>query len=159
MCTSKVNPIKSGKKEDKDTTKLASIKRLPLPIPAKSPKEVKEILKYFKVLNLSQAKNSLGKLYAQASKSGNYTAEVFKIKDTFLSLKANKIKNIQKIINGSSKPKPHINMTTKGLSRKQVIVPMNSDNIKKFIEESSSHVSNLNRVLKNIKLEVMVDFI
>jgi len=50
-------------------------------------------------------------------------------------------------------------MTTKGPSRKQVIVLMNSDNIKKFIEESSSHISDLNRVLKDIKSEVMVDFV
>jgi len=50
-------------------------------------------------------------------------------------------------------------MTTKGPSRKQVIVLINSDNIKKFIEGSSSHISDLNRVLKDIKSEVMVDFV
>ena len=50
-------------------------------------------------------------------------------------------------------------MTTKSPSRKQVIVLMNSNNIKKFIEESSSHISNLNRVLKDIKSEVMLDFV
>ena len=50
-------------------------------------------------------------------------------------------------------------MTTKSPSRKQVIVLMNSNNIKKFIEESSSHISDLNRVLKDIKSEVMVDFV
>ena len=33
---------------------------------------------------------------------------------------------------------------------------MNSENIKKFMDESSSHVSNLNRAFKNIKLETMV---
>ena len=91
MCTFKVNPIKSGKKGNKDTTKPVSIKRLSLPILAK---EVKEISKFFKVLNLPQVKNSPGKSYTQASKSSNNTMEVFKIKDTFLSLKTNKIKNI-----------------------------------------------------------------
>jgi len=50
-------------------------------------------------------------------------------------------------------------MTTKDLSRKQVIVLMNSDNIKKFMSKSSNHVSNLNRVLKNIKSDIMVNFI
>ena len=39
-------------------------------------------------------------------------------------------------------------MTTKSLSEKQVIILINSDNIKKFIEESSSHIFNLNRALK-----------
>ena len=95
-------------------------------------------------------------MYAKASKPVSNTGKVLKIKDTFLSLQTKKIKNIQKIINGSSKPKPYINMTIKGSSRKQVIVPMNSENIKKFMDESSSHVSNLNRAFKNIKLETMV---
>ena len=36
---------------------------------------------------------------------------------------------------------------------------MNSKNIKKLINKSSSHVSNLNRALKNIKSEIMVNFI
>jgi len=94
MYTPKVNPIKSGKKGNKDTTKPVSIKRLPLHILAKSSKEIKEISKLFKVLNLPQAKNSPEKSYTQVSKSSNNTVEVLKIKDTFLSLKTNKIKNI-----------------------------------------------------------------
>jgi len=49
-------------------------------------------------------------------------------------------------------------MTTKGLSRKQVIVPMNKENKRNFIEESSIYVTNMNRALKNIKSEVMVNF-
>lgn len=49
-------------------------------------------------------------------------------------------------------------MTTNGLSRKQIIVSMNNDNKMNFIEESSIHVTNINRVLKNIKSEAMVDF-
>jgi len=36
---------------------------------------------------------------------------------------------------------------------------MNSDNIAKFMEESSSHVVNINRMLKNAKTEVLIDFI
>jgi len=50
-------------------------------------------------------------------------------------------------------------MTTNGSSKKQVIVPMNSENIKKFMDKSSSHVLNLNKALKNIKLEILVDFV
>jgi len=55
--------------------------------------------------------------------------------------------------------KPRINMTTKGPSRKQVIVLMNNDNKMKFMEDSSNHFTNLNRALKNIKLEIIVNFI
>jgi len=47
----------------------------------------------------------------------------------------------------------------KGLSRKQVIVPMNNDNKIKFMEDSCNHVTNINRALKSIKSEVMVNFI
>lgn len=85
--------------------------------------------------------------------------EVLKIKKIFPSFKAKGIDNIQKIIKGNGKPNPHINMTTKCPSRKQIIVPMNNDNKKNFIEKSSSHITNMNSALKNIKLEVMVDFV
>jgi len=50
-------------------------------------------------------------------------------------------------------------MTTKGPSRKQIIVPMSGDNSAAFLKNSSAHVSNLNRLLGNAKTEVMVDFI
>ena len=50
-------------------------------------------------------------------------------------------------------------MTTKSLSRKQVIIPMGNDNNIKFMKNLSIHVTNINRILKNIKFEVLVDFI
>ena len=36
---------------------------------------------------------------------------------------------------------------------------MNSDNIMRFMKESNLHISNLNRALRNIKSDVLVDFI
>ena len=36
---------------------------------------------------------------------------------------------------------------------------MNSENANKFIKESSSYVTNINKALKNIKSEVMANFI
>ena len=139
--------------------KPMSIKRLPPPILAKLPKEVKEILKYFKMTGSTKLDNNKDKLYAQMSKSRNTTKKVLKIKKVFSNLKADKINNIQKIIKGNSKPKLKINMITKDHSRKQVIVPMNNNNKTKFIEDSNNHITNLNRVLKNIKSEIMVDFV
>jgi len=50
-------------------------------------------------------------------------------------------------------------MTIKDLSRKQIIVSINNDNKKNFMKESSSHVTNMNSTLKNIKSDVMVDFV
>jgi len=93
------------------------------------------------------------------SSSDNNTREVLKIKKIFPNLQAKKIENIQKIINRNSKLKPRLNMTTKELLRKQVIVPMNNDNIVKFMLKSSDHITNIDRVLKNIELEIKVDYI
>jgi len=50
-------------------------------------------------------------------------------------------------------------MTTKGPSHKQVIVSMNSEAAGRFLKNSSMHIININRALKNIKLKIMVDFI
>jgi len=73
-------------------------------------------------------------------------------------LSAKKIENIHNVINNSGKVKLKINMTTKGPSRKQIIIPMHNDNKFKFITFLSIHISNINNMLKNIKLEVRVDF-
>ena len=50
-------------------------------------------------------------------------------------------------------------MITKRLLRKQVIVLMNVKNKSSFIKESSAHVANINRALKNVKLEIIANFI
>jgi len=74
-------------------------------------------------------------------------------------MEAKEIDQINNIVKGFPKPKPCIQMTTKGPSRKQVIIPMGNDNIEKFMKNSSIHVANLNRNLRNAKSEVLVDFI
>ena len=159
--TSKVNLEKNGKKGKKVADKPARIKRIPLLILAKLLKEVKEISKYFKptkpVVN-NKAKNFS---YVQASKTIGNTEEVLKIKEAFPSLKAKNINNIQKIINENNnlKPKSCLNLTTKGPLHKQVIVLMSGNNKKNFMNESNVYVSNMNRVLKNIKSNILVDFI
>ena len=50
-------------------------------------------------------------------------------------------------------------MTTKGSLYKQIIVSMGSNNIKIFITLSNDHVVNINWALKNIKSNVIIDFI
>ena len=69
----------------KNTVKLATISSIPPPIPAKSPKEVNEIPKYFKKKPVSQQKKS----YTQASSStnvSNIARDTLKIKETFPNL-------------------------------------------------------------------------
>jgi len=50
-------------------------------------------------------------------------------------------------------------MTTKGPSRKQVIISMSKDNIDAFMNNSSLHAANINRQLCNVKSEVLTDYI
>ena len=140
---------------------------MPPPILAKLQKEVNQISKYFKNNKPVDSPNNTSKLYAQASKQFNAqisklvnkTTEVIKIKDTFPTLNIQKVDQIHKIISSSPKSKLHIQITIKGLFRKQVIIPMSSDNISKFMKNSSLYVDSINQSLRNAKLEVIIDFI
>jgi len=86
--------------------------------------------------------------------------DILKLKEMFPSLPNKKIDLVQKVINSSSeKSKPKINMTTKGPSQKQVIVPMNNNLSKRFIKDLSTYVINLNHALKNIQSNTIADFI
>ena len=86
-------------------------------------------------------------------------SEVLKIKEAFPSLNAEKIDQVNNIVNGQNKAKPHIKMTTKGPLRKHVIIPMSDNNISSFMKNSSAHVANINRALRNTKTDVLVDYI
>jgi len=50
-------------------------------------------------------------------------------------------------------------MTTKRSSCKQVIIPMSLDNTNNFVKEFSIHITNINKALKNIRSDIMADFI
>jgi len=130
---------------------------LPL-ILAKLPKKINEVSKYFKKNPPSAQKKS----YAQVSSKltiSNIAMKILKIKKAFPNLQNKKIEQIQKLISSNSKPKLYINITMKGLLHKQVIVPINIDNARKFIKDSSTYIIKINRALKSIKSNVMADFI
>jgi len=93
-----------------------------------------------------------GHSYAQVSK--NNIVEIIKIKNSFLNLSAEKIEEVHKVLN-----KPKLNMMTKGPLRRQVIIPMSSNNSQKFMSLSNKYVFNINRALKDIKLDIIADFI
>ena len=149
--------------KDKEIVKPTFISSIPSLIFAKSQKEVNELLKYFKKnTNFQQKKSYATSLPKQPSLATpkNIAREMLKIKKMFSNLPNKKIKKMQKVINGSKdKVKLKINMTTKGLSRKQVIIPMNNNIAKKFIKNSSLHVANINCALKTIKSNIIADFI
>ena len=86
-------------------------------------------------------------------------SKVIKIKETFPSLGTNKIDHINNIIKGNPKTKPYIQITTKSPSRKHIIISMSNENNMKFIKNTSLYVTNINKTLRNVKSEVLVDFI
>ena len=126
----------------KETAKPTFVSSLSSLIPAKSPKEVNEISKYFK--------NSFS----------NITLDTLKIKESFPHLWNEKIDQVQKIINETNdKLKSCLNMTTKGPLQKQVIIPMNNEVAKWYLKNLSMHIININHALKGIKSNIIADFI
>ena len=154
---------KSNKNISKPTP--VSIERVspPPPLPAKTAKEVNFILKYFQnkkpLNNTNKIALKNNKLYAQVSKASANTSEVLKISKAFLALNAEKINQINNIVKEVAKPKPKIQMITKGPSRKQVITLMSKENIDSFMKNSSLHVANINQQFRNAKSEILVDYI
>jgi len=157
--TPKMQPTSQKTSKEKNSPFPANIKRLLSPIPVKTPKEVNKISKFFKSSKLVNSAANKFKSYAQASKQNVSMANVIKIKETSSSVGAKEINQINNIVKGSSKSKPHIQITTKGPSRKQVIIPMMKDNINRFMKNSAIYIANLNRILRNTKSKVLVDFI
>ena len=161
-------PPSSGNSK-KDTPKLTpvTINKSPSlpPLLAKSKKEINIISKYFhpkKPLNNNNARPTntpTGKSYAQASKSPTNTSDILKIKETFPMLNAREIDQVNNIIHGQDKLKPHIQMTTKSLSRKNIIIPMSSKNTASFMRNSLINVANINRELRNAKTDILVNYI
>jgi len=102
------NPSKNNKK----IAKLILIpieKVLPSPsLPAKSKKEINVISKYFQSNKPMTDLKKLTKSYTQASKQTANTSKVLKIKELFPTLNAKQINQVNNIIKGNPKPKPHI---------------------------------------------------
>lgn len=61
--------------------------------------------------------------------------------------------------NSNQKRKSKLNMTTKDPSRKQIIIFMSTNNTERVIVQSNIHISNINRLLKDIKSEIYANFI
>ena len=135
------------------------IEKIPPLIPTKSQKKVNVISKFLKSNKLANTTKQLPRSYTQVSKQNINIFKVIKIKKMFLSIGAKKIDQINNIIKDTSKPKLCIQITMKGPLRKHIIIPMSNDNNMKFMKNSSMHVTNINRVLRNAKSEVLVDFI
>jgi len=105
----------------------------------------------------NQANTQSSHSYAQVSKIN--IKDIMKIKDNFSNLSAKKIEEVHKFLNMPKNKKPRLNMTMKDLLRRQVLVLISSANLEKFMVLSSKHAANINKTLKNIKSDIMADFI
>ena len=61
--------------------------------------------------------------------------------------------------NNRGTKKPKINMTTRGQSRREVIIPMAKSNAELIVNSAHIHISNINKCLKNSKSNIIADFI
>ena len=84
---------------------------------------------------------------------------MLKIKESFPALNTKQIDQVNNIVKDNQKSKPHIQMTIKGPSRKQIIISINNNNNNAFMKNSTAHVASINRLLRNAKSEVAVDYI
>ena len=159
----KVPSLIKGKKTNSPSfTKPANFMKLfPPQLPFRPSKEVLAKSKFHRKNAPSKNENTaeFGKpLYTQVLSKN--IGNILKIKENFSELFNKKIKEINKPIFGKTdKPKPRINMTTRGSSHKQIIIPMSIDNTNKFMLASSKHISNFNQSLRNTKSDLFVDFI
>ena len=85
--------------------------------------------------------------------------DILKLKENFPKLSDKKIEEIYKTVHNSNTPKLRFNITTKSPSCKQIIISMSGNNIKTFMLSLNNHVVNINQALKNIKSDVIIDFI
>ena len=156
---SKVSKSTINMSLSKSKGKVAEIVKLPSSIPACTSKEVLEKSKFFSKGNKSRKtiNTNIRKSFAQATSSN--VSDILKLKEIFPSLLAKKIEGIHRIINNTDKVKSYLNMTMKDPSRKQVIIPMSKENVDNILATANKYIVNINRALKNIKSNVMVDFI
>ena len=61
--------------------------------------------------------------------------------------------------NTNQKSKPKFNMITKGLSRKWIIIFKNINNSERVIAQANNHITDINKLLKDVKSEISADFI
>ena len=106
--------------------------------------------------------NTMKKSYAEASKANNSSniEDVIQVKEAFPELSADEVGKMLKAKNNNrGTKKPKINMTIRGQSRREVIIPMAKSNTELIVNSAHIHISNINKCLKNSKSNIVADFI
>jgi len=104
---------------------------------------------------------NLKKSYTQASKSNLlHIEDIVQVKEAFPALLADEVGKVLKIKNSrGDNRKPKINMTTRGLSRKEVIILMAKHIAELIVNSAHIHITNINKYLRNSKSDIVADFI
>jgi len=106
--------------------------------------------------------SNMKKSYAQASKT-NFSSkieDILQVKEVFPSLSANEVGKILKVKKSSEgKMKLKLNMTTRGPSRKKVIIPITKSNAELIMKSAYKHITNTNECPKNSNSDIIADFI
>ena len=136
-----------------------NISRTFLPIPPRPSKNILAKSKFFKRNPIIDSVNkSNNQSYAQALKGD--IKEIFKIKDAFFKLSLDNVSETHNVINKSSqKDKLKFSMTTKDFCRKQIIIPLETNNVERVLAQSNAYIININWLLKDIKFEVFANYI
>ena len=105
--------------------------------------------------------SNIKKSYAQASKSNLlHIEDIVRVKKVFPALLADEVGKVLKIKNSrKGNKKPRINMTTRGPSRKEVIILMAKHIAELIVNSAHIHIANVNKCLKNSKSDIITDFI
>ena len=105
--------------------------------------------------------SNLKKSYVQASKSNlSHIEDIMRVKEVFSVLLVDEVGKVLKIKNSEGdNRKPKINITTRGPSRKEVIILMAKHIAELIINSAHIHITNINKCLRNSKSDIVADFI
>jgi len=138
------------KSHDNSTPMEATNRKVPPPIP---PRLTRKQMEKSKI----HGKTAQSPTYAQAA---NSSVNILKIKEAFPALPNKKIIEIHNAAFPNPGPKnKKIQSTTKGLSRKQALVPVSTNLANVIMEEANNHVFQINSLLRNIKSTLRAEFI
>lgn len=134
-----------------------TVKKIPPPVPPRPSKEQLERSKHHNAGKSNKGKTSLPstKSFAQVASSA---ANILEIKEAFPALPNKRIIEIHNA--AFDKPSIKTNqITTKGPSRKQAIVPLFDKHAEAIMTDAGSHVHLINNLLKNIKSNTHAEYI
>ena len=131
------------------------ISKVPPPIPPRPSKKVLDKSRIFQ--KTFSVKGNSQVSYAQAA---SYVSNALKIKEAFPDLPNKKVLEIHNAAFAQPVNKTRkIQHTTKGPSRKQAIIPVPLDLAENIMGDASTHIFQINALLKNIKSTMRSEFI